>query len=118
IDFWAAWCGPCRHENPNLVRVYNKYKNSKFQENYGNGFTIYGVSLDKNKEDWMNAIEQDGLTWENQVSDLKFWHSEASKLYGVRAIPTNFLLDARGVIIAKNLRGDELPKVIESLVKK
>ena len=103
IDFWAAWCGPCRRENPNVVAVYNKYKDK--------GFDIIGVSLDHNKESWKKAIGQDNLTW-THVSDLKYWNSEAAVLYGVRAIPSNFLIDKDGIIVAKNLRGEDLDKLI------
>jgi len=101
IDFWASWCGPCRRENPNVVKAYNHYKGQKF--------TILGVSLDKPnaKDKWLAAIHKDGLTW-NHVSDLKFWDSKAVGLYAVRGIPQNFLLDPNGKIIAKNLRGDDL----------
>jgi peroxiredoxin len=101
IDFWASWCGPCRQENPNVVKAYNKYKTKKF--------TIIGVSLDKPgaKDAWMSAIKNDGLTW-TQVSDLQFWDNKAAKLYGITSIPQNFLLDPTGKIIAKNLRGGDL----------
>ncbi|GAA3964275.1 TlpA disulfide reductase family protein [Mucilaginibacter dorajii] len=101
IDFWASWCGPCRRENPNVVKAYNHYKDQKF--------TILGVSLDKPtaKDKWLAAIHKDGLTW-NHVSDLKFWDSKAADMYAVRGIPQNFLLDPNGKIIAKNLRGDDL----------
>ena len=99
VDFWASWCRPCRVENPNLVRNYQKY--------HEKGFEIFQVSLDKKKESWVEAIEKDQLTW-THVSDLKYWNSEPAKLYKVQGIPANFLLDKRGVIIAKNLRGDAL----------
>lgn len=99
IDFWASWCRPCRVENPNIVAAYNKFKSK--------GFEIYGVSLDKNQGAWVNAIKQDGLNWVN-VSDLGGWNSAGAATYGVRSIPGNFLLDANGVIIAKNLRGANL----------
>jgi peroxiredoxin len=106
VDFWAKWCGPCRAENPNIVRAYNKYKDK--------GFTVFGVSLDRTKEDWLKAIKDDGLTW-THVSDLKFWQSEAAKTYNINAIPFSILLDPDGVIIAKNLRGPALDKKLEEI---
>ncbi len=108
IDFWAAWCGPCRRENPNNVKLYKDFKNK--------GFEILGVSFDRAREDWVAAIKKDGLSWP-QVSDLKFWQSEAGKLYGVSSIPHTVLLDKDGIIIAKNLRGDELRAKIAELLK-
>ena len=101
IDFWASWCGPCRHENPNVVKAFNHYKGQKF--------TIVGVSLDRPgaKDKWLAAIHKDGLAW-TQLSDLKFWDSKTAGLYAVRGIPQNFLLDPDGKIIGKNLRGDDL----------
>ena len=99
IDFWAAWCKPCRMENPNVVRLYNKYNDQ--------GFEIYGVSLDRTKEAWTEAIEKDRLTW-THVSDLQYFDSEAASLYNISAIPATVLLDKEGNIIAKNLRGAEL----------
>ncbi len=110
LDFWASWCGPCRQENPNVVRVYNKYKDKNFD--------ILGVSLDREsgKGAWLKAIKDDRLTW-TQVSDLKFWQNEAAVLYGVQAIPQNFLLDPQGKIIAKNLRGDDLEVKLADLIK-
>lgn len=99
IDFWAAWCKPCRMENPNVVRLYNKYNDQ--------GFEVYGVSLDRTKEAWTEAIEKDNLSW-THVSDLKYFDSEAASLYNISAIPATLLLDKEGKIIAKNLRGAEL----------
>ena len=110
IDFWAAWCNPCRQENPNLVRVYNQY--------HKKGFDVLGVSLDQKKEAWLKAIADDKLTW-THVSDLKYWGNEAARLYAVNSIPSNFLVDETGTIIGRNLRGDDLfNKVKEVLEKK
>ncbi len=111
VDFWAAWCKPCRVENPNIVKVYNKY--------HDKGFNIIGVSLDREgqKEKWMKAIEEDNLTW-NQVSNLKFWNDPVAQLYNVRAIPAAFLLDENGVIVATNLRGDALEAKVKELIEK
>ncbi|MEM8524891.1 MAG: TlpA disulfide reductase family protein [Bacteroidota bacterium] len=99
VDFWASWCGPCRRENPNVVKMYEKYKDQ--------GFEILGVSLDKQKGRWLQAIEQDKLTWP-QVSDLKGWQNDVAALYSVRSIPSTVLVDAEGKIMARNLRGAEL----------
>ena len=111
IDFWASWCGPCRHENPNVVKAFNKYKAQKF--------TIVGVSLDRPgaKEKWLAAIHKDGLAW-TQLSDLKFWDSKTAALYAVRGIPQNFLLDPDGKIIGKNLRGDDLENKLAEIFGK
>jgi peroxiredoxin len=108
IDFWASWCKPCRMENPAVLKAYNQFKDKNF--------TILGVSLDRTKEAWVKAIEEDKLTW-TQVSDLKFWNNEVAKLYKVEAIPQNFLLDPQGKIIAKNLRGEELLAKLKQLIK-
>ena len=99
IDFWASWCGPCRQENPNVVSNYNQFKDKNF--------TVLGVSLDQDKKAWLKAIKDDGLVWK-QVSDLKFWSSEAATLYHVEAIPFNVLIDPDGKIIGTELRGSEL----------
>ncbi len=115
IDFWAAWCSPCRHENPNLVRAYQHYKDKEFQN--GSGFTIYGVSIDRRMEDWVAAIEKDGLVWESHVSDLKYWQSVPAAKYGVMTIPANFLIDANGIILAKNLKGEALDNKLKELLK-
>jgi thiol-disulfide isomerase/thioredoxin len=107
IDFWASWCKPCRQENPNVVVLYNKYKDK--------GFDILGVSLDKEKGAWIKAIADDKLTW-HHVSDLKFWQNEAAVKYGIQSIPATLLLDKDGKIIAKNLRGEELAKKLAELL--
>jgi thiol-disulfide isomerase/thioredoxin len=104
VDFWASWCGPCRKEMPNVVAAYKKYK--------GKGFEIYGVSLDKELQPWVEAIKKDGITW-IQVSDLQYWNSAAAKAYNVQGIPYTVLLNKEGKIIAKNLRGEQLDKAIE-----
>ena len=104
IDFWAAWCGPCRRENPNVVAVYQKYKDK--------GFQVLGVSLDNDKQKWLEAITKDNLTWA-QVSDLKHFDSAVVPLYQVEGIPTNFLIDKNGVILGKSLRGVELALALE-----
>ncbi len=115
IDFWASWCGPCRHENPAVVAAYHKYKSQPFKGGE-KGFTIYSVSLDANKPAWVKAIDADKLVWPYHVSDLKSWGSEAGAKYGVQSIPTNWLIDGRGVILAKGLRGSDLEKTLESIV--
>ncbi|GAA0874837.1 hypothetical protein GCM10009118_12450 [Wandonia haliotis] len=107
IDFWASWCGPCRRENPNVVKLYEKYKDA--------GFTIYSVSLDKSREPWVRAIESDKLTWPHHVSDLKGWGSDLAKLYKVSSIPFTVLIDKDGKVIQKNLRGQQLEMTLASI---
>ena len=108
LDFWASWCGPCRQENPNLVKAYAAYNDK--------GFEILGVSLDNKdgKEAWVNAIEKDGLTW-TQVSDLNSWNNEVARMYGVRAVPQSYLIDPEGVIVAQNLRGEALEEKLAEI---
>ena len=115
IDFWASWCGPCRKENPNVVTVYNKYKDKEFKN--GKGFTIFSVSLDKDKSRWEAAIKQDNLIWPYHVSDLKGWYAKYAGVYRVNSIPSSFLIDGNGIIIAKNLRGPMLEKALSQLLK-
>ncbi|MGD2036098.1 MAG: TlpA disulfide reductase family protein [Bacteroidales bacterium] len=115
IDFWASWCAPCRRENPNLVAIYQKYRDKKFKG--GDGFTIYSVSCDKEKQAWINAIETDQLIWENHVSDLKGWNAEGAVIYRINAIPSNVLIDGQGIILAWNLRGMQLDQKLSSLIK-
>ncbi len=108
IDFWASWCRPCRLENPNVVKAFNKFSSKNF--------TILGVSLDREKADWIKAINDDGLYW-HQVSDLKFWDAEVVSTYKFEGIPFNVLVDPQGVIVAKDLRGEELIKTLEKFLK-
>ncbi|PBJ14376.1 TlpA disulfide reductase family protein [Flavobacterium sp. ACN6] len=109
VDFWASWCGPCRKENPNIVAAYKEF--------HDKGFNIVAISLDKKKENWVKGIQDDNLNW-TQVSDLAFWNSAVAKLYGVRAIPANYLVDSKGIIVAKNLHGEELQATLKSLLEK
>ena len=106
IDFWASWCGPCRRDNPEVVRIYNRFNEQ--------GFEILGVSLDRDRDAWLNAIAKDGLIW-NQVSDLKYWQSDAAQTYGVKSIPHTVLVNRDGTIIARGLRGNALEVKLEEI---
>ena len=108
IDFWASWCGPCRRENPNVVRAYERYKDQ--------GFEVFSVSLDSQADRWEKAIAQDGLIWENHVSDLQGWSNAAARAYGVTSIPFTLLVDRNGEVIASNLRGSRLFAQLEQLM--
>lgn len=107
IDFWASWCRPCRAENPNVVRLYHQYKDK--------GFEIFSVSLDNSRDKWLQAIEADGLVWDNHVSDLRGWSSSGGKTYGISSIPATVLVDRDGKILARNLRGAQLEQVLHEI---
>ena len=108
VDFWASWCGPCRQENPNVLNAYNRYKDKNF--------TVLGISLDKSKQSWLDAIAADGLAW-THISDLKFWNNAVAQKFQIQSIPQNFLVDPNGIVIGKNLRGAALDSKLESLLK-
>lgn len=110
IDFWASWCRPCRAENPNVVRIYNRY--------HDKGFEVFSVSLDNKREAWLQAIVSDGLVWENHVSDLRGWSSAAGRLYGISSIPATVLVDRDGKVLARNLRGEQLEQALQEIFDK
>jgi thiol-disulfide isomerase/thioredoxin len=107
IDFWASWCGPCRAANPGVVEIYNEFSDQ--------GFDIVGVSLDRTKEEWLEGIEEDQLTW-HHMSDLQYWNSSAANLYAVKSIPHTVLLDAQGTIVARNLSKEELKEKLREML--
>lgn len=115
LDFWAGWCAPCRHENPNVVNAYHTFKNTKFEN--GDGFTVFSVSLDRTADSWEKAIADDKLDWPYHISDLKGWYSKHAAIYGVRGIPDNFLIDENGIIVARKLRGSALEAALKKYAK-
>ncbi len=114
IDFWASWCGPCRAGNPSKVEAWEEFRDKEFVN--GNGFRLFSVSLDTNSDSWIKGIQDDNLAWEHHVSDLGGWDSEAAALYQVRSIPASWLIDGNGMIVARNLRGDNISETLNGLL--
>lgn len=115
ITFWAAWCRPCRHENKEIAEIFRTFQNEKFDN--GAGFRIFSVSLDKNRENWISAIKNDGMVWSEHVSNLNGWESPVAKTYDIRSIPANLLIDKDGVIISKNANVDRLEEILNQLIE-
>lgn len=116
VDFWASWCKPCRRENPVVAKAYEDYHTKNLKD--AKGFEIFSISLDNAKDGWTKAIDADKLVWKYHVSDLLGWRSTAAKKFNVRAIPMNYLIDQNGVIIGKNLRGEQLETTLKNLLQK
>jgi thiol-disulfide isomerase/thioredoxin len=117
LDFWASWCGPCRRKNPEIVKLYEQYKDEKFIKGT-KGFEVFSVSLDKSQESWEAAIVKDSLNWPGHVSDLRGWSSAGGALYGVRSIPETYLIDEEGIIIGKNLSSAAIELELQKRIKK
>ena len=115
IHFWASWCRPCRYENAELVETFLAFRDKKFET--GDGFIIFSVSLDKTRDNWLAAIQKDGLIWKEHVSSLQGWESVAAKTYDIRAIPASVLIDGNGKILAKNLKTEQLNQMLTQMTR-